>query len=31
MLMFRAMVYAENEEKFDEKVEAFDNDEVILS
>ena len=31
MLQFRAMVYAENEQKFVEKVEAFDNDEVIAS
>ena len=31
MLMFRSMVYAENEEKFNEKLEEFENDEVIDS
>ena len=31
MLKFRAMLYAENEQKFVEKVEAFVNDEVIAS
>ena len=31
MLMFRSMVYAENEEKFNEKFEDFENDEVIDS
>ena len=29
--MFRSMVYAENEEKFNEKFEDFENDEVIYS
>ena len=28
MLMFRSMVYAENEEKFNEKLEDFENDEL---
>ena len=29
--MFKSMVYAENEEKFNEKFEDFENDEVIYS
>ena len=31
MLMFRSMVYAVNKEKFNEKFEDFENDEVIYS